>query len=484
MTTGIRGQYPLLWRLVLTGYRRLRMHRLTTLFFSLVALPVTLLGLVACGTDEGFVEPIAVPSGFVRVVNAIPESPLLAVLIENRTQETLNFSEGTAFFGVLPTLPREFSVIYATDAENQTLLTRQFEVGISEQRSLILAGTLAAPSLIDISTIPLTTDTNTFTEVTIVHAANSYPAEVGFMLVQNGDFNAPTTALLGQFSSSLTLTPTSGTNYELFAVTTLPASGTAPANADILWRSGIFDLPNTTQPLLALIDYFGPGGQTVKVTSISPTGTQAFALEDIPAAIRVVNALPDQGPIDVYLNDSLFLANPQVGVLNDYKLTNFRGAAVFKITPAGDPTTVLLEIAPTVTQGIFHALIISGLASDASYAMALTTEDNRTIPSRMVITGTQASPSAPGFLDYYFLASGETLESSNPRSVNNSLLIATSFVVLPGAYDLVITETGVKTALFGPLPVNVANDAIYRFFVTDAPGGGTPLQVILADDFL
>jgi hypothetical protein len=43
----------------------------------------------------------------------------------------------------------------------------------------------------------------------------------------------------------------------------------------------------------------------------------SFALENTPTAVRVVNTIPDQGPIDVYLNDELFLANPAFGVVND-----------------------------------------------------------------------------------------------------------------------------------------------------------------------
>jgi hypothetical protein len=460
------------------------MHRLTTKAIPLVALLTVLLGLAACGTDEGFIEPIIVPTGFLRVVNAIPEAPLLGNLIQGTNQTTLNFSESSPFFSVLPSLPREYSVLYNADGETLTLLSRDITVGIDEQRSLILAGTLDSPVVIDILNAPQTTNADGFAELTIVHAANNYPAEVGFILVKDGNFGAASTSLLGQFTPSLTLSPAIGSGYELFAVSTLPATGAAPADANILWRSGVFDFPVNTRPLLVLMDYFGPGSQTVKVNSISLQGTLSFALENTPAAVRVVNTIPDQGPIDVYLNDELFLANPAFGVVNDYKITDLSGVGTFRITPAGDPATVLLEIAPIISRGLFYSLAISGLASDASYAMAVYVEDNRAIPSRMVISGVSASPSSPALLDYYLLESGQTLDAINPRSFNNSRLSTSSFNALPGAYDLVIAETGTKTALVGPLPINVTNNAIYRFFVTDAPGGGTPSQVIFTDDFL
>jgi hypothetical protein len=461
------------------------MHRLTTRAFTLAALLSTLLGLAACGTDEGFIEPLAVPSGFLRIVNAIPDAPRLATVVAGSNQSTLNFTESSPFSGVLPSLPRELSVIYAGDGQTETLLSREITVADNEQRSLILAGTLDSPVVIDILNAPLTANTNNFAEITIVHAANSYPAEVGFILVQDGNFSTATTTLLGQFTPSLALNPTLGAGYELFAVRTLPAAGAVPADADILWRSGIFNLPANTRPLLVLMDYFGPGGQTVKVNSITQQGTLPFASDNTPAAVRVVNSLPSQGPIDVFLNGSLFLANPAFGVVNDYKLTDFPGTPTFRVTPAGDPSTVLLEITPPVSKGNFYALAITnGSGDNTSFAMALYLEDNRAIPSRMVITGINTAPGAPALLDYYLLESGQTLDSTNPVSFNNSLLSNTSFAVLPGDYDLVITETSNKTALFGPLPVNVVNNAVYRFFITDAAGGGAPIQVVLADDFL
>jgi hypothetical protein len=386
---------------------------------------------------------------------------------------------------VLPGLPRELSVLYAADGQTQTLLEREVTVADLEQLSLILAGTLASPVVIDVLSAPLTADISDFAELTIVHAANNYPAEVGFILVQNGDFSAAITSLLGQFTPSLTLTPTLGAGYELLAVTELPAAGAAPADANILWRSGTFNLPANTRPLLVLMDYFGPGGQTVKVSSITQQGTRSFATENTPAAVRVLNSLPTQGPIDVFLNGALFFANPAFGVVNDYKLTDFPTIATFRVTPAGDPSTVLLEISPPVSNGNFYALAITnGSGDNTSFAMALYLEDNRTIPSRMVITGINAAPGAPALLDYYLLESGQTLDDTNPVSFNNSLLSNTSFAVIPGDYDLVITETSNKIALSSPLPVSVVNNAIYRFFITDSLGGGEPFQVVLTDDFL
>ena len=52
-----------------------------------------------------------------------------------------------------------------------------------------------------------------------------------------------------------------------------------------------------------------------------------------------------------------------------------------------------------------------------------------------------------------------------------------------GTYDLIVTNAGTKEVVFGPLALELQNDRIYRFHLTDATGGGLPMQIVLEDDF-
>jgi len=442
----------------------------------------TLLFLAACGTEEGFVEPILVPKGFVRVFNAVPDSTTLRVSVDNLTQATLNFSEGSAFFNILPGLPRKMEVFHFPDGQRELLLDRRLTVPTDTQATVIIAGTINSPVVLEIQNAPSTDTPADYTEVQIVHAANSLSAEVGFLLVQDNDFSAPTTVLLGQFTESLTLNPSSGERYELFAVSSLPATGTAPTDAQILWRSGSFDLPAKSRAMLVLTDYFGPEGKGVRVANLSVTGTQFFVLEELPAAIRAINTLPDQGPIDIFFNDELFAANVTFNEMTNNILTDLRGQLTLKLTPTGDATTILAEATPTVEQGNFYTLTITGLSTDTGPSLALTPEDNRNIATRFVLTGTHASPSS-GLLDYYFVAPSTSIENASPRSFNNSLLNTAGMSFEQGSYDLIVTDAGTKDIVFGPLAVELQNDKIYRFHLTDATGGGLPIQIVLEDDF-
>ncbi|NQV66352.1 MAG: DUF4397 domain-containing protein [SAR86 cluster bacterium] len=454
------------------------MRRSINVVLSLTAL----LFLTACGTEEGFVEPISVPTGFVRVFHALPDSTVLSVSVSNLNQASVNFSEASPFFNILPGLSRNMEVFYFPDGQRELLLNRQLTVPTRNEATVIIAGTVSSPVVLELQNPPITSTAADYTEVQIVHAANSLSSEVGFLLVQDGDFSAQTSVLLGQFSESLTINPSSGDNYELLAVSSLPATGTAPTDGQILWRSGSFSLPVQSRALLVLADYFGPAGKGVRVASLSPSGTQFFSLENLPAAIRIINTLPDQGPIDVFLNDVLFAANVTFNEITDGLLTDLRGQFALKLTAAGDPSTILAEATPTISQGNYYTLTVTGLSTDTAPSLALKAEDKRNIPTRFILTATHASPSS-GLLDYYFVAPATSITDESPKSINNSLLGASSISFDPGSYDLIVTDAGTKDIVFGPLAVELVNGEIYNFHLTDAAGGGLPLQIVLEDGF-
>jgi len=55
--------------------------------------------------------------------------------------------------------------------------------------------------------------------------------------------------------------------------------------------------------------------------------------------------------------------------------------------------------------------------------------------------------------------------------------------VAPGDYDVVVTPAGSKTAAIGPATISLSASGIYTTVARDVVGGGTPLGLILLDDF-
>ena len=61
----------------------------------------------------------------------------------------------------------------------------------------------------------------------------------------------------------------------------------------------------------------------------------------------------------------------------------------------------------------------------------------------------------------------------------------TGFLSVPaGSYDVTVTPSGTKSAAIGPATISVANNGIYTAVARDNAGGGTPLGLILLDDFV
>jgi len=81
-------------------------------------------------------------------------------------------------------------------------------------------------------------------------------------------------------------------------------------------------------------------------------------------------------------------------------------------------------------------------------------------------------------------AVGASIATATPIQAHVNYLNDTGFVsYAAGNYELTITPAGSKTAAIGPVAVTLANNGIYTAVARDAPGGGSPLGLILLDDF-
>ena len=53
----------------------------------------------------------------------------------------------------------------------------------------------------------------------------------------------------------------------------------------------------------------------------------------------------------------------------------------------------------------------------------------------------------------------------------------------PGSFDLVVTTNNTEDVLFGPQRLDFEANQIYELILTDAEGGGAPMQAIYLDGF-
>ena len=66
-----------------------------------------------CGNETGFNEQdLRIPSGFVRVVHAMPDAPRLITKIQARRLPLLNFGESTPYQPTIPEIERKLEISF------------------------------------------------------------------------------------------------------------------------------------------------------------------------------------------------------------------------------------------------------------------------------------------------------------------------------------------------------------------------------------
>ena len=112
------------------------------------------------------------------------------------------------------------------------------------------------------------------------------------------------------------------------------------------------------------------------------------------------------------------------------------------------------------------------------------TADNRAVATEAKLRLIHASPTA-GLLDIYLVAPGTDINNVEPTLTDVPFLANTDFLsVTPEDYQVIVTAADSKVAAIGPADINLNAAGVYTIIAKDATGGGTPLNVILLDDFL
>jgi len=235
---------------------------------------------------------------------------------------------------------------------------------------------------------------------------------------------------------------------------------------------------------LAALQNTGPGAASIIVSVVDAIGDNVRIYDvNTPATLRVIHDSPDAPPLSVIANSNT--ATPLVPTLSYPTFTAYQalvpGLTNVAITPAGNPGDMLVDQQLDLDAGSVHSVYAIGPL--ASIKSLVTRDYNRRYATQAKLRIIQGSPAA-GAVDVYLTAPGAGIATANPTYAEIPFGADTGFVsYASGSYDLTITAAGSKTPAIGPTTVSFSNSGIYTAVARDAPGGGTPLGLILLDDF-
>jgi hypothetical protein len=439
-----------------------------------LAATLILLVLSGCGNDAGYSTPIVVPSAELRVVNLIPDSPQLTSYINESIIGSVNFRSSTAFDQILPQVQVRFTVRYVSGSQIVEMFKDEpLYLDLDEAATIVLAGTMANPQILSFINPPRADVPTDELELQFGHAASNFDAPVSVTVLKDAATVQTLSLDFADISSRSQLTPG---DFRILVHD--------QATNDLLWDSGDFSLSGGVRGFVVLSDYFGPGTSPVRMLSVGTNFTTTFANEVLPASMRFVNLIPDEGPVDVYIDDVLTFSNVSFRELADYTIAGDTSTDI-RITPFGDSATTLAEGTElAVNNGFYHTLAATGVGG--TNELQVYTDDLRRVATRVLLTAVNGAPSNGNF-DIYILSETETVDNFGP---NISTLVqiplensSRSIPVREGSFDLYVVEAGTKNVLFGPDRADLVNNGLYTLFLTDPAGGGDGVEVLYADDF-
>ena len=434
-----------------------------------------------------------IPITTVAFVHAVPDAPDVDILIgpeavasglEYRQATTLNLTPTMTTVSVAANTPGGPATVIGPvdidfDAQTDYVIVASGEVDA--------AGEPIAPIVV------ANADTDVAAgnaRVEVVHAAPNAPP-VDIYVTAPGDPLAAAAPLAGgstPFGANSGQIEVPAGDYQIRV--TLPG-GTTP-----VFDSGTVALPEGADLVVVAMDNTGPGeAPIVLVTATAGEAGSSFEILDIdtPAQVRVVHAVPDAPPVDVYVNDSTAANAPAISSLDyagaapgtDAYVDLTAGENNVLVTAAGNTGVVAIPATDLdLDAGVQYTVYATGTLADG-ISPFVTVDDDRAVATETRVRILHLSPSA-GPVDIYVTAPMADIADLDPAFAGVEFLQETGYVELAGgSYDVTVTVADTKTAAIGPVTVTLSDGGVYTAAARDPDPdvANDPFGLILLDDF-
>lgn len=200
---------------------------------------------------------------------------------------------------------------------------------------------------------------------------------------------------------------------------------------------------------------------------------------DSVAQVRVMNAAPGYPSLDFFLEGGLVGGDVNYGIASDYVITN-DGEVDFRITPAGDNTTLATETSD-LAEDADYTVLLTGIGATLD---AVTYRDDNTLPEpgngklRLI----HAAPSAAD-IDIYVTAIGADISAIDPSVSDLNFKDDSDYIQLPeGEYQVRVTAADTKSPVLIDDTVPLAPGEVKTAVALDAVGGGEPFSLQILTD--
>ena len=227
----------------------------------------SILGLTGCGSDPGFDKNAPAPSGIIRVVNAVSDSPLLVAEFGKQSLGQINYGEVGAITRVIPGISRATTISFIEQNELTELTSVDLLVPQDQAITLIVVGTMAAPSVIQFSQNleEFPEDANE-AEFAFIHAAAMGPDELELTFTDN-EAGVETTVNVPKYTASPYVSVT--TSEKSIITFSFSEAVTDFTDDDIMVSSGTLDSITTDNGGLIYTAVFTPLEDVIGNTSIT-----------------------------------------------------------------------------------------------------------------------------------------------------------------------------------------------------------------------
>lgn len=417
--------------------------------------------IAGCGGDSTL--PVATGKGSIRMINAVPTSPEIGFLIEERVLDGVAYkSNSTPQNWDDLTYTFNFEINRPLQPESERIASQFLDVVRDTEYTFVVRGSLDAPA-VDIWQIPERdfSGADTVFEMRVGHAADALGTVDVYLGLDSGapDLgNLVATLAPGEVSAPTDVEPDS------FIITVTSAGNPA----DIIYQSGSTPILSNQSVLITVFEGDANDTAPVAVRVFNQTGASS-AVPDarFPPTARFVHATTQLGTLDLY--DDAALSNRIVAGLAFGDITGDIDMAVGEIpitaTAPDNVGAILLEDSLVTFAGSHVNYYLTVIADELNGVQA--SVDRRSIETVAQLTFFH-SASNHALVDLYLVEAGTSIADQLPRQIILGYGLQTEPLgFAAGSYDIYITTSGEKTVLDGPIRLEAALGDVFEAVLLD-----------------